>query len=803
MTTPVDSSARRAGARRSLVSAVATLLTATALRPAFDSAGWLPYVLLAVTTVGVLGWAARRLGLPGGVPTLVQLAGLLLLVIALFAPGPALLGFLPTPDAVGALHALVDQGRGDIAQLAPPVHAGAGLELITTVGVGLVAILVDGATAGLRRAPLAGIPLLALYAVPAAVVSGGVGWVPFALGAAGYVGLLLVEGRDQVGRWGQPLGAPASGGSLPGAVGRRIGATALALAVIVPALVPGLPGRPLGKSGGLTGSGSHSVTTYNPFLALRADLHESAPQTLVTVQTDDPSPGYLRMTVLDRYDGTTWSQLPLQADGTQRIQLGLPPPQGVNADVPAKRFGATLQVSDGLDVPWLPVYNPVVGVSADGDWRYDASTRTIFSTHATSRGLRYALTGEQLALTPAALEVFSQGTSVDVSRDLELPANVPAPIRTAAAAATRGARTPYERAVLLQHYFRDGQFVYDEKVSTGSSGNALVDFLKGRHGYCEQFAAAMALMARVEHIPARVAIGFTQGNQQGTHWTITTRDAHAWPELFFAGAGWVPFEPTPRGPVDGQTITPAYSLIGNALRGQAPAPGGSLGEGNTQNAPSPGTGAKPSPRPQPAPATSGGTGGGPGRLPLPLPALVALAVVVIAVLSPAAGRKLARRRRWGGARDDAACAHAAWAEIADDAADVGLALADSQSPRAAAHRLIERARLDPLAAATLQEVAYAEERARYARRAVTSEELPAAVRVVRHGLRRAVPLGRRVRGTVFAPSVLGRARRTAVASYDRLAGRLAGWLASRLPSGLRGSRRRLARRRLPEVPQGS
>ena len=76
----------------------------------------------------------------------------------------------------------------------------------------------------------------------------------------------------------------------------------------------------------------------------------------------------------------------------------------------------------------------------------------------------------------------------------------------------------------------------------------LASFLaeSGRVGYCEQFAASMAIMARIIGIPARVAVGFLEGDASGPNeYEFSAHDLHAWPELFFPGAGWVRFEPTP------------------------------------------------------------------------------------------------------------------------------------------------------------------------------------------------------------------------------------------------------------------
>ena len=65
----------------------------------------------------------------------------------------------------------------------------------------------------------------------------------------------------------------------------------------------------------------------------------------------------------------------------------------------------------------------------------------------------------------------------------------------------------------------------------------MLQFLKVKRGYCVHFASAMAVMARTLDIPARVVVGFLPGTRgaNGT-WTVSLRDAHAWPELYFQGS---------------------------------------------------------------------------------------------------------------------------------------------------------------------------------------------------------------------------------------------------------------------------
>ena len=157
------------------------------------------------------------------------------------------------------------------------------------LGVGAVAVVVDLLAAGLRRVAVAGLPLLLLFTVPSAVLSDGAGLLPFALGATGWLILLLADSSDRVSRWGATLSAATadSGRADPGLarVGRRIGAAALGVAVVVPALIPGLDGRLLGEGSGVGANGSRTTTTYNPITRLAGQLRLPEPVTLLTYRT--------------------------------------------------------------------------------------------------------------------------------------------------------------------------------------------------------------------------------------------------------------------------------------------------------------------------------------------------------------------------------------------------------------------------------------------------------------------------------------------------------------------------------------
>ena len=75
-------------------------------------------------------------------------------------------------------------------------------------------------------------------------------------------------------------------------------------------------------------------------------------------------------------------------------------------------------------------------------------------------------------------------------------------------------------------------------------------------GNCEYFAAAMAVLLRAAAVPARVVNGFQRGewNDVGRYFAVRQRDAHSWVEVYFPGAGWLTFDPSPRAAFEAQTF---------------------------------------------------------------------------------------------------------------------------------------------------------------------------------------------------------------------------------------------------------
>jgi transglutaminase-like putative cysteine protease len=108
-----------------------------------------------------------------------------------------------------------------------------------------------------------------------------------------------------------------------------------------------------------------------------------------------------------------------------------------------------------------------------------------------------------------------------------------------------GQATTYDIVKRVEEHFQRG-FTYTERPPQRDV--PLDGFLfRDRAGYCQQFSGAMALMLRMNGIPARVAAGFSPGvrDSETREFRVRDLDAHSWVEVYFTGIGWVAFDPTP------------------------------------------------------------------------------------------------------------------------------------------------------------------------------------------------------------------------------------------------------------------
>ncbi|NKY08781.1 transglutaminase domain-containing protein, partial [Cellulomonas hominis] len=298
-------------------------------------------------------------------------------------------------------------------------------------------------------------------------------------------------------------------------------------------------------------------------LDLRDSLRDQSSQvvlryTVESVDEDAEGPtataglvGPLRSFTLRDFDGRSWQRDP-GADLTDWDRGGLlaSTPGLVGATPDASRGTLTaVDVQVGaLREQRLPVSTFPRTVDIDGRWSYDPARDEVVGQDRTDVDTRYSMIVEVPDLEPDLLRSTSGEVPDDVTGYLDVPGTEhEQDLRDLAAEITAGATTTYDRALALQSYFRDGtQFRYDTSVEAGESDDAVWDFLESRRGYCVQFATAMTVLARTLDIPARLGVGFLPGELGSDRvYRVTGADAHAWPELYFPGTGWVRFEPTP------------------------------------------------------------------------------------------------------------------------------------------------------------------------------------------------------------------------------------------------------------------
>lgn len=473
----------------------------------------------------------------------------------------------------------------------------------------------------------------------------------------------------------------------------------------------------------------------SPMVDLRTRIVEQPNIEVFTVRSEVPS--YWRLTALDEFDGRMWKS----SYGTDGAEGELPRVVDSAAETESVRQTVTVEALGGV---WLPAaFEPRSLDAGDADigWDEDSSTLIVDRDVPTSDGLTYEVTSAIPRWTAAELSgVGDADLPEEIGRQYTtLPESVPPEIRELAEAVVgrAGADTPYDRAMALQGYLRGPPFTYDDNVGPGAGTDALATFMfQTRRGYCEQFAGSFAALARAVGLPTRVAVGFTWGAQdpeEPTLYRVRGVHAHAWPEVYFHGYGWVPFEPTPtRAPVQGdQWLGLPPGGLQDATGGGSPsAPGAGFGDTNA-GAQGGELGAGDDQRLNAGLLESGATGEAGQTEDSGLPEgvrnagiVIGLAIVAYLVLVPLAivGRRFVRRRR---ARSPADKVRLSWREATERAEAAGVRLPASLTIAEAANRLVAAV---PRSGDAVQGMARTMERIAYAEEAPTPDDVATARR---------------------------------------------------------------------------
>ena len=256
-----------------------------------------------------------------------------------------------------------------------------------------------------------------------------------------------------------------------------------------------------------------------------------------SVRTTEENGDYWRVIALDQFQNDGWG---LNSD--QRAASKLPGPTKRAYTKLAKQ---TFHLG-AIDARWLPAAYRPIHIDVPGAQVLPGST-SLFLDNALS-GLTYVVDSEISTPDRSLLESVTFADLRGMSADVALPSNFSAKAREFAQEKTGDAPTPYAKAFALMNVFQHAPFTYDQTVNLGTTANALNRFLFETHrGFCEQYAAAFAELARAIGLPARVAVGYQRGTAGADGlWHVKELDAHAWPEVWLGQkVGWYRFEPTP------------------------------------------------------------------------------------------------------------------------------------------------------------------------------------------------------------------------------------------------------------------
>ncbi|WP_433302637.1 transglutaminase TgpA family protein [Actinoplanes sp. CA-030573] len=778
--------------RLGLVAAGATLLAAAPISSIFESWNWLVRCILAVGLIAGAAMLARTLRFPVWAQALSEVVVLLLVLTWMFPSGHEIL--VPQPATFGHFADLFTQAGQDTRSYGVPVPDRDGLLFVTVLGIGGVAIAVDLLTVVARRPALAGLPMLAIYSVPVAVYVDDVPVLPFIIGATGFMWLLVSDNVDRVRRFGRRFTGDGRDvdvwePSPLAAAGRRLGVVGVAAAVVLPLLVPTITGGLLsqltqsGSGVGTGGGGNGNGGRISLFASLSGNLTQGNTVQVIKLTTNEELPFYLRFGVADQLTNLGFGN---RAPVGNAVNRGLPDPRGGTAGGEFQQYHAQIEVSDALKQNMLPVYaNTIRAGDLGGGWSYDPNQQVIFSNRQTTKGKKYSFDYVRATYTEAELR-----TAEPLNKDNPLRTqytNTPRDdyVDTLVAGLIKGKTTDYDKIRALYNYFsKANNFSYSLTTESAGSSSDIAAFLKNKVGYCQQYAAALAWMARVAGLPARVAFGFTKGNPVDGSWIITNRNAHAWTEVYLQGFGWIPFDATPASSVAGS----ARSSYAPNVDETTPLPSSSTNAG----AAGPETSVAPGNPNRPDRGANDPTGAGSFDTGADKTSYKALwiaggvALLIALLLVPALRRALLRRRRHaatapkaprvlaasgagppGGehgivvtpeatrAREDA---HAAWEELLDTMIDFRIPVDPTETPRVTAQRLIKDAYLPDRPAESATLLGTAEERARYARKPLQGGELTSALGQVRKGLARSANRRTRIAAVLLPPSILLRWR---------------------------------------------
>jgi protein-glutamine gamma-glutamyltransferase len=310
--------------------------------------------------------------------------------------------------------------------------------------------------------------------------------------------------------------------------------------------------------------------SQRPVMRVQIGAGDSAPMQL-------PGGPYFRGGVLSQYHRVAlrlgpiweWQRFPVEASEPYRAVLRKTAPGGRIALLGGVSEDALLvqtywlETNEANSIQQLFACFPAVNIEFEGQapdevkkWVEDQILQV---QRPPTRLMRYTVRSSLRQLTAAAA---LRAEREETQAPLDPPVIVPSPPLPRAAEMDeliarlrRGLGpldVPQNRLFFLQRvrdYLRSAEFTYTLQPPPVRAGKEPIgEFLfTTRRGHCEYFASAMAVLAQLAGVPARVACGYRGGdyNPVGDFYVVRQKHAHSWVETYIPGMDWVSFDPTP------------------------------------------------------------------------------------------------------------------------------------------------------------------------------------------------------------------------------------------------------------------
>lgn len=545
---------RRARLPQAALAALAVIVAAWPATSLLSERTWLGEAIVALGVVVVVGCLARAAKAPWSWVVVAQLLAIILTLCWTYF-GSSLWWGLPTPDTVGAAQAAVNDTADVLQRYAAPAPVTPGLRTVLVASLAFIAIGVDAVAVSADGPTAAGI-LLAVVFLTAVSNSGTVMHPQYFLAlAAVWLAMIVVRDQALLRQWPATEDdtadtvARAIGGAGPAVA---LGAVAAVAAVIIAALTPHAPpvflGDGLGTGGRGTGTGS---TRVNGTLDVTKNLGDRSGNPVLRYRTSASQPGPLKVQTSTQYRDGQWLPSPPSSEQSSGRSSTLLQFAGRSPQVPTSTEDFEV-LENSVRAPQLALPSLSTALNMPDDVAWGQSDDHSVQVNATPR--KYRASYQEILGTQLPEHGIGQKGSYGDIPELEMDDSAREAVRKASREATKDADTTLESAINIQNYLRDPTaFSYNEELAppvrddSGQVLDPISHFLETKQGYCVQFSSAMAMMARSEGIPARVAIGFLPGERDSMAdaYVVTASDAHAWPELYIEGLGWTRFEPTP------------------------------------------------------------------------------------------------------------------------------------------------------------------------------------------------------------------------------------------------------------------